>query len=81
MKETSRLTKRYPKSNEERTKVERGAALAIHVLETERHLDFDNPEILPKYWPMYRSLINAQQWFISYQLEACDLKGKTINSP
>ncbi len=49
MKEHSQLTKRHPKNNEERTKLERSSAIALHVLETEHHVDFDNPEILSKY--------------------------------
>ncbi len=66
MKEHSRLTKRHPKNNEERTKLERSSAIALHVLETERHVDFDNPEILSKYWPIYTERMNAEQWFISH---------------
>ncbi len=62
-----------------RTKPERSSAIALHVLETEHHVDFDNPEILSKYWPIYRDRINAEQWFISHQPEACNLKGKTTH--
>ncbi len=40
MKENSRLTKRHPKNNEERTKLERSSDIALHVLETEHHVDF-----------------------------------------
>ncbi len=42
MKEHSRLTKRHPKNNEERAKLERSSAIALHVLETEHHVDFNN---------------------------------------
>ncbi len=76
MKEHSRLTKRHPKNNEERTKLERSSAIA---LETEHHVDFDNPEILSKHWPIYRDRMNAEQWFISHQPEACYLKDKTMH--
>ncbi len=76
MKEHSRLTKRHPKNNEEQTKFERSSAIALHFLETEHHVDLDNPEILPKYWPIYRDRINAEQWFISHQPEACKLECK-----
>ncbi len=55
MMEHSRHTKRHPKNNEERTKLERSSSIALHVLETEHHVDFDKPEILPKYWPIYRA--------------------------
>ncbi len=79
MNEHSRLTKRHPKNNEERTKLERSSAIALHVLETEHHVEFDNPEILSKYWPIYRVRINAEQWFISHQPEACNLKGKATH--
>ncbi len=79
MKEHSRLTKRHPKNNEERTKLERSSAIALHILETEHHVDFNNPEILSKHWPIYRDRMNAEQWFISHQPEACNLKGKTIH--
>ncbi len=79
MNEQSRLTKRHPKNNQERTKLERSSAIALHVLETEHHVDFDNPEILSKYWPIYRDRRNAEQWFISHQPEACNLKGKAIH--
>ncbi len=79
MKEHSRLTKRHPKNNEERTKLESNSAIALHVLETEHHVDFENPEILSKYWPIYRDRINAEQWFISHLPEACNLKGKTTH--
>ncbi len=72
MKDHSRLTKRHPKNNEERTKLERSSAIVLHVLETEHHVDVDNPEILRKYWPIYRHRINAEQWFISHQSEECD---------
>ncbi len=44
MKEHLQLTK----SNEERTKLERSSAIALHVLETEHNVDFDSPEILSK---------------------------------
>ncbi len=77
MKEHSRLTKRHPKTYEERTKIERSSDIALHVLEKEHHVDFDNPEILSKYWPIYRDRINAEQWLISHQPEACNLKGKS----
>ncbi len=70
---------RRPKNNEERTKLERSSTIALHALETEHHADADNPEILSKYWPIYRDRINAEQWFISHQSEACNLKGKTTH--
>ncbi len=79
MKEHSRLTKRHPKNNEERTKLERSSAIALNVLETEHHVDFDNPEILTKCCPIYRDRINAEQWLISHQPVACNLKGKTTH--
>ncbi len=80
MMEHSRLTKRHPKNNEERTKLERSSVIALHVLETEHHVDFDNPEILSiSIWPIYRDRINAEQWFISHQPEACNLKGKATH--
>ncbi len=78
MKEHSRLTKRHPKNNEERLKLERSSAIAPHVLVSEHHVDFDNPEILSKYWPIYRDRINAKYWFISHQPEACNLKAKRL---
>ncbi len=43
MKEHSQLTKRHAKNIEERTKLERTSAIDLHVLETEHHVDFDNP--------------------------------------
>ncbi len=79
MEEHSRLTKSPPNNNEERTKLERSSAIALHVLETDYHVDFNNPEILSKHWPIYRDRMNAEQWFISHQPEACNLKGKTIH--
>ncbi len=79
MKEHSRRTKRHTKNNEKRTKLERSSVIALHVLETEHHVDFNNPEILSKNWPIYRDRMNAEQWFISHQPEACNLKGKTIH--
>ncbi len=42
MKEHSRLTKRHTKNNEDCTKLECSSAIALHVLETEHHVDFDN---------------------------------------
>ncbi len=36
------------------------SAIALNVLETEHHVDFENPEILLKYWPIYRDRINAE---------------------
>ncbi len=48
-------------SFEERTKLERTSAIALHVLEIEHHVDFNNPENLSKYWPIYRDRINAEQ--------------------
>ncbi len=45
----------------EQTKLERSSAIALHVLETEQNVDFDNPEVLSKYWPIYRDRINAEQ--------------------
>ncbi len=80
MKEHSRLTKRRPKNNEEQAKLDCSSAIALHVLETELHVDFDNPEILSKYWPLYYYRINAEQWFIGHQPEACNLEGKTTHS-
>ncbi len=79
MKEHSRLPKRHPKNVEVRTNLKRGSAIALHVLETERYVDLDNPEILSKYWPIYRDRINAEKWFISHQQETCNLKGKTTH--
>ncbi len=76
MKEHSRLTKRHPKNNEERTKLERSSAVALHVLETEHHVDFDNPKILSKYWPIYGDRINSEKWFIRYHLDACNFEDK-----
>ncbi len=70
MKEHSQLTKRHPKNTEERTKLERSTDIALRVLETEHHVDFDNPEILSEYWPIYRDRRNAEQLFISHQPEA-----------
>ncbi len=80
MKEHSRLTRRHPKNNEDRTKLERNSAVALHVLEIEHRVDFDNPEILSKYWLIYRDRINADQWFVSHPSEACNLKGKTTHT-
>ncbi len=79
MKEHLRLTRRHPINSEEPKNLERSSAIALHVLGTEHHMDFDNPEILYKYWPIYRERINAEQWFISHQPEACSLKGKTTH--
>ncbi len=79
MKEHSRLTKRHPKNNEERTKLERSSAITLHVLETERYVDFHNPEVSFKYWPICRDRIDAEQWFICHQPEACNLEGKTTH--
>ncbi len=42
MKEHSQLTKRHPKNNEERTKLELSSAIALHVLETEHPVDIDS---------------------------------------
>ncbi len=53
--------------------------MGLHVLETEHHVDFHNPEILSKHWPIYRDPMNAEQMFISHQPEECNLKGKTIH--
>ncbi len=78
-KEHSGFTKRHPKNNEERTKLERSSAIAPHVLETEHHVDFNNPEILSKYWANCRDRLSAEQWFISHQPEACSLECKTTH--
>ncbi len=80
MQKHSRLTMRHPKNKDERTKLERSSAMALHVLETEHHVDFKHTEILSKYWPIYRDRINAEQWIISHPPEACNLKGKTAHS-
>ncbi len=61
-----------PKKNEELKKLKHSSDIALHVLETEHHGDFDNPEILYKCLPMYRDRINAEQWLISHHL-ACNL--------
>ncbi len=53
------LYKRHPKNNEELTLLDRSSAIGTHVLETERHVDFDNAEILSKYGPIYRDRINS----------------------
>ncbi len=79
MQEHSRLTKRHQKNNEEQTKLERSSAIALRILETEHHVDFDNPEVLSKYWSIYRDRISAEQWFISHQPEECNLKGKATH--
>ncbi len=65
MKKHSRLTKRFPKNNDELTKLEHSSAMALHVLENEHHVDFEHTEIPSKYWPIYRDRINAEQWFIT----------------
>ncbi len=49
------------KNNEVRKKLERISAIVLHVQETEYHVDFGNPEILPKYWPICRDRINGEQ--------------------
>ncbi len=64
-KEHSRLTKKQYK-NDEPTKLERSSVIA----QLYHNVDFDNPEILSKYWPIYKGRINAVQWF----------KGKTTHS-
>ncbi len=79
VKEHSRLTKRHLKNSEERTKLEHSSAIVLNVLETEYHVDFDNPEILSKHWSIYRDRIKTDQWFLSHQVEACNLKGKTTH--
>ncbi len=79
MKEHLQLTKRHPKNNEERKKLERRSAIALHVLETEHLVDFNNPEILSKYWSLYSDRINADPCFITHPPEACNLKGKTTH--
>ncbi len=58
--EHSRLTMRHPKNTEEQTKLERSSAIALHALETEYHVDFDNPEILSEYSPIYVNCINTE---------------------
>ncbi len=60
-------------------KLEHSSAIAIHIPEAGQHVYFVNLEILSKYWPIYRDRINAEQWFISNQLEAFNLKGKTTH--
>ncbi len=45
---------------EDSLELERSSSLALHILETEHHVDFDKPEILPKYWPIYRNRMNAE---------------------
>ncbi len=45
--------------------VSRSSVIALHILETEHHVGFDNPEILSKYWPIYRDRITSEQWFTS----------------
>ncbi len=65
--EHSRLTMRHPKNTEEQAKLERSSAIALHVLEIDHHMDFDNPEILSEYSPIYMDCINAEQQFISHQ--------------
>ncbi len=74
MKENSRVTKRHPKNNDGRTKLKCSSAIALHVQETEHHVDFNNPEMLCMHLPIYRDRMNADQWLISHQLEACNLK-------
>ncbi len=49
------------KNNEERMKPDRSSAIALHVVETTRHADFDKPAILSKNWPIYRGRINVEQ--------------------
>ncbi len=55
-----------PRDTRKTTRTEHNSNAAIHVVETEHHVDFDIPEMLPKYWIIYRDLINAEQWFISH---------------
>ncbi len=66
------------RNNEERIKLERSSAIALYVLETELHVVFDNPEVLSKYWPIYRDRISAGQWFISHHPEACNMGAKPL---
>ncbi len=42
MKKHSRITKSHPKINEDRKKLDRSSAIALHVLKTEHQVDFDN---------------------------------------
>ncbi len=66
------LYKGHPKNNEERTLLDRSSAKGLHALETEHHVDFDNPEILSKYGPIYRDHTSAEQRFMSHQPKACN---------
>ncbi len=75
--EYSQLTMRHPENTEEQTKLERSSAIARHVLETEYHVDFDHPEILLKYWPIYMNCKNAEKLFISHQRPQIGLLGKS----
>ncbi len=53
--------RQWYESDTTRTKLERSSAIALHVLETEHHVDINNPEILSKHWPIYRDRMNAEQ--------------------
>ncbi len=64
------LPERISINNEERKKLERISATALHVLEPERQVDVDNL----RGWPTCRKLVNAEQWLISHQSEGNNIK-------
>ncbi len=78
MNDHLRLIKRHPKNNDERTKLERSFAIALHVLETEHHVDIDNPENLSRYWPIYREHISADNGSLATSRWHAALKAKPL---
>ncbi len=68
---------RHPKNTEEQIKLESSSAITQHVPEIDHHMDFDNPEILSGYSPIYVDCINAEQLFISHQWPQIGLLGQS----
>ncbi len=54
----------------EPSKFDLSLAIALHILETGHHVDFDNPGVLTKNWQICRDRMNAEQWLISRGLKS-----------
>ena len=79
MREHIRLSRKIPKNMDDRNKLERSSAIALHAIEMNHKVNFDEPEILSQNWQIYRERIAAEQWHIALEPSACNCQKKPLH--
>ncbi len=79
-REHSYLAKRIPRNMTERQQLEKNSAIALHAIESEHRVDFQNPSILSRNWKNAKERKAAEQWFILQEPHACNTKKGQLHS-